>query len=612
MTSASASAGSNPKRWRVNISDGVHSMSCLLGLPLHQAVESGTLQPNAIVKVETTMTSVIQNRKVAVIVGVTLLSQKHEVVGHPVPFSSTTTAPSSSSSSLTTSTPSVDNNSRGALQSPQTAPRAMTTPSSHTLHPGAGSGLSGAQPSLPPDVVTIAALSPYANQWTLQARLTFKSDIKHWSNARGEGQVFHGILMDASGDIRITGFNQQVDQFYTQLAEQQVYFVRGCKVKLAQREYNPTSCLYELVLEDKSEILPCPQPSSATLPALHLNPTPIADLRNTDNGTLVDLLAVLIHIQPPVPFTSKNTQREMIRRDVGLLDASGWQTRLTLWGKSAQDMVLEVGHVLACKHVKVTDFNGKTVSSLQASTLLLDPDLPSAHRLLGWYQQQKHVQGGGHDDAFPSTSTPMTGGGSSSSMSTASGALSSSSYGGGGELAAGGVRMDAKTEWTTLAELLAHPDRTGWVDATLVFVRESPFTYAACPTCHKKVVAAAERDFCEKCQEPVPQAQPRYIVSVCLADTTAQLWATLFNEAGETLFGQPASDIASPHAAALATNFQRILVKLRSKMEMYQDEARMKHTILDLLPFKSRPDLWLAAAQRSNEKIKLAGTVSAR
>ena len=36
-------------------------------------------------------------------------------------------------------------------------------------------------------------------------RVTKKSDIRTWSNARGEGKLFSLELMDESGEIRCTG-----------------------------------------------------------------------------------------------------------------------------------------------------------------------------------------------------------------------------------------------------------------------------------------------------------------------------------------------------------------------------------------------------------------------
>lgn len=60
----------------------------------------------------------------------------------------------------------------------------------------------------------ITSLSPYQNKWVIKARVTSKSDIRHWSNAKGEGKLFSMDLMDESGEIRCTGFRDAVDKFY--------------------------------------------------------------------------------------------------------------------------------------------------------------------------------------------------------------------------------------------------------------------------------------------------------------------------------------------------------------------------------------------------------------
>jgi ssDNA-binding replication factor A large subunit len=34
------------------------------------------------------------------------------------------------------------------------------------------------------------------NRWTIKARVSAKSEIKHWSNQRGDGKLFNVTLMD--------------------------------------------------------------------------------------------------------------------------------------------------------------------------------------------------------------------------------------------------------------------------------------------------------------------------------------------------------------------------------------------------------------------------------
>ena len=60
----------------------------------------------------------------------------------------------------------------------------------------------------------IASLTPYQNRWTIRARVTQKSNVRTWSNSRGEGKLFSMNFMDESGEIKATAFKDQVDQYY--------------------------------------------------------------------------------------------------------------------------------------------------------------------------------------------------------------------------------------------------------------------------------------------------------------------------------------------------------------------------------------------------------------
>lgn len=65
---------------------------------------------------------------------------------------------------------------------------------------GGGAGGYGQNPSYkghgpiarneaPPRIVPIASLNSYQSHWTIKARITNKSEIRRYSNARGEGML---------------------------------------------------------------------------------------------------------------------------------------------------------------------------------------------------------------------------------------------------------------------------------------------------------------------------------------------------------------------------------------------------------------------------------------
>jgi hypothetical protein len=79
-------------------------------------------------------------------------------------------------------------------------------------------------------VMPISSLTPYTNRflivdlnflidalhrWTIKARITNKSDIRRWSNQKGEGTLFSIDLLDASGgEIRGTFFKETCEKWF--------------------------------------------------------------------------------------------------------------------------------------------------------------------------------------------------------------------------------------------------------------------------------------------------------------------------------------------------------------------------------------------------------------
>ncbi|CAD6986358.1 unnamed protein product, partial [Tilletia controversa] len=105
-----------------------------------------------------------------------------------------------------------------------------------------------------------------------------------------------------------------------------------------------------------------------------------------------DIIGVIESIGDLGTIVSKASQREINKREITLVDQSGMSIRITLWGKQAQSFNengdMEDKPVLAAKGVKVSDFGGRSLSLQSSSSMSINPDIPEAHGLRGWYDNQ--------------------------------------------------------------------------------------------------------------------------------------------------------------------------------------------------------------------------------
>ena len=116
------------------------------------------------------------------------------------------------------------------------------------------------RPSGPADtshgtIYPIESISPYLRKFTIKARVTSKSEIKTWHNKNGEGKLFSVNLLDETGEIKATAFNEQCDTLWDVLQEGGVYYISApCRVQIAKKQYSNLSNDYDMVFERETGV----------------------------------------------------------------------------------------------------------------------------------------------------------------------------------------------------------------------------------------------------------------------------------------------------------------------------------------------------------------------
>lgn len=550
--------GNGLSRFRLMMSDGLHTMSSfMLSTQLNPMAEQNQLAPNCVCLIKRHVTNVLKDgRRVVVILDLEVVKTADQMgvkIGDPTPYV------------------------EGQSKAPQTA-----APAVRPLQPQNGSDGSAhkgpaqsfgkkpmAAPSTPggsSKVVPIASLNPYQSKWTIRARVTNKSSIRTWSNSRGDGKLFSMELVDESGEIRATGFNQEVEKFYSLIEQGKVYYITKGTLKIANKQFSSLKNDYEMTLNGETNIIPCED--STDVPMVQCDFVSIADLESREKDSIIDVIGVCKSVEDVTRITTKNS-REVSKRNIQLMDMSGRVIQLTMWGNDAETFDGTGQPILAIKGARLSDFGGRSLSTQFSSTLMINPEIPEAYKLRGWYDKEGHAMDG-------QSMTEMRG------------------PGGGGN-----------TNWKTLMEVknehLGHGDKADYFSCigTIVYIRKENCLYQACPSkdCNKKVVDQQNGMYrCEKCDKEFPDFKYRLMLSANIADFGDNQWVMCFQDSAETLLGQNAAylgQLKDSNEAAFDevfqhANFNTFLFRNRVKLETYNDESRIKVTVVEAKPVDHR------------------------
>ncbi|XP_025413456.1 replication protein A 70 kDa DNA-binding subunit isoform X1 [Sipha flava] len=550
-------AGAN-ERYRLLISDG-HNLNsfAMLATQLNHMVSSGELTEFAILKIKRHIISNLTDRnkgskQVMILIELNVMIDGETVrckIGDPKPIVDNTGL-------------AVEN---GTSVSVDTVPKTQSKPPVKLNAAQSSVVNNGLQRDIDvSNIHPINSLSPYQNKWTIRARVVYKAPVRTWNNQRGEGKLFSMDLVDESGEIRATAFNSECEKFFDMIEVNKVYFITRGAIKTANKKFSNLNNDYELTLSGETQVFPCHDFDESQMPALKFNFIQLSEVKNVEVDGIVDVIGVCQTAGDVVNLVSKTTRKELKKRDVTIVDQSLSSITITLWDTQAEDFDASLQPVVAIKGSRIREFMGSKSLSLLGSTVMqINPDIEEAHRLRGWF------------DSLPSNIEFNS--------------LSARSEGG------------ANNQFLTIkgAQLaqLGNGDKADYysMHSYLIFVKSESALYKACPKpdCQKKVVDRNDGTYrCEKCNDETENFKYRFMLSAQLSDFTGNQWVTMFQEVAESFLGTSSQELGrlmEDSKEEYSDVFQRQMFKLfdvraRAKMETYNNETRLKVSIVNMKP----------------------------
>ncbi|KXN82854.1 Replication factor A protein 1 [Leucoagaricus sp. SymC.cos] len=519
--------GSAADRYRLIISDGEHFVQAMLATQCNGLVESDEIKKFTVATVDRASCNYVQQKRLVILLSVQVLGTPSGKIGNPK-----------------------------ALDEPEKkgeAPMVGTSDGPKVKVEGNAENA--------PSTFPIEGLSPYQNNWTIKARVTQKSDIKTWSNSRGEGKLFNVTLMDDSGEIRATAFNHVVDELFSRLEEGKVYYLSRARVNFAKKKFNNLPNDYELTLERNTHIEECHE--SSALPQMKFNFVPLDQLESLGKDSMTDVIGVIKEVGPLSEITTRTTNRQLQKRELTLVDKTECSVQLTLWGKQAETFKVEANSIAAFKSIRVGDFGGVSLSMVSSSQMQINPQIPECYTLRGWYDDQ------GASTQFQAKTV----------------------VGGGGGASFGYNRAEARSLNEIKDLELGMNDKPDFFStrATIVHIRGENLFYPACTSqnCSKKMTDEGDSWVCDKCGNRAEQPEYRYIVSMAVADWSGQAWLQAFNDPGFVIFGMSANqlqelklnDDGQYEAAIHKAHCHTYNFSCRAKKDSFDDRVRVRYGI---------------------------------
>lgn len=593
-------------RFRLSISDGTHFQQAMIATQLNSYITDNRIKVNSLIRLVEVICNAVQDKCIVIILAVDVVGDLPMKVGSPqsIDLVMNPRRGASANQNPQLGPPSVQNPIPPVAQQPprpggfdgfppqgsvngshhqpsfpaQQVHTGSTNPwSGQQARPNPFSGASGAiakmGSSQSAQFRPIQSINPYQNGWTIHGRCTFKSELRKFQNARGDGQVISFELTDDSGSIRITGFTQMAQKIDELVHLNRIFKVSKGSLKPANERYNRSTSSFEMTL-DQSSILE-EEADDGTVHQVKYNFKKISELESVPVKDTCDVVGVVTAVGDLSEIVIRSTGEPCARRTVTITDDSNASVELTLWRTQAETFITEEAAsshpVLLMRNAIRGDFGGVSLNVGRLTALELNPvSVPEANRLRSWFDN------GGMTQAIVQSVTATAGGA------------------GGGPIT--GPRkslLSAKVEDVEPTFSQGRPDATiTYVTRALVsFVNtKSDMYYPGDPETKKKVVSQGDGMWVSESSGKTlsdDQIVWRFVISMKIADYSSSSWVSAFDEVGPLLFGRTASQMRDlkdndlnmfEHVVEEAM-CKPLLLKVAVKERTWRDATQIRHTV---------------------------------
>jgi replication factor A1 len=562
-------------RFSIRISDSIQYIDAIFSSGLDSMVEN--IVDLSFLKLSEISISLINNQKKLLIIQMKIIGVGNSIIGSPSHWKSEWTPPKIQHFSHNNNNNNNNNNNQNYNNNGNNNNNCLNHNKNGAFSPikplyaqfeNPKGLMQGGPNGILNKITPISDVNSSMSKFTLKARVTCKGEMKGWKNNNGAGCLFNLDLVDSSGEIHCTFYNDAASLYQEMLQVGKVYYFYHGRVKQGGK-FNPKKHAFEMTFYLGCEVIPCVDAVSENEVPLSLDIfKKISDVESISENCQFDIIVALKTVSElhPVMLKKEGVIKNIPKRDIMCIDNSGpddtgLMMSLVLWGNTAEKFLFQVGDIIVIRNIRATNFNGKSLTACGNTQFSQDDTLTATNRLREWMRVEHPVQSIQGLTLYPTMTIEKA-----------------------RELLAADQNRNVyfQTEGTIMS--IKH-------DLT------APICYNACCNldCLKKVVhdPVSNMWICEKCNQSHNNPNIRYILSLIIADKSGSLWANVFNEVGEQILGRPASAIQSLKAENNEPDINTIfegsvwkswIMKLKLFNSFYQDEYFTRTNIIHLEP----------------------------
>ncbi|CAA0810473.1 Unknown protein [Striga hermonthica] len=190
-------------------------------------------------------------------------------------------------------------------------------------------------------------------------------------------------------NVSAVAYNHNIRAGANLLIPYKIYRVSGATLKKVEEKYRVGPYDFSWTINNNTLIQPCDDVVPTHL-YCHMDTARFANLHQfADSENLQNVLGVVHAFEP------KHRGFDSVMRDIVIMNAENMPMIFTLWNEFATTegeqlaAGINAGNIIIAMRVRVTTFNGLSLSTKSISAILINPPMPEANELKQWYIQNR-------------------------------------------------------------------------------------------------------------------------------------------------------------------------------------------------------------------------------